>query len=169
MQKWEILSSKIQSLKIMQGVNKIMKNFVFCLFLTASISGCATQESFEACRDRIYDYWVQKGIKDYGEAFAYTGAGYAGQKQQVLKECGSLPTVKTARGLTLRSQDCNDLYTHVYLNCINGNEGFLTTSAAEGTMMFFDERAYSKLRLEALCREAKMIDRINFGVLICGE
>ena len=126
------------------------------------------QAAYEACEERIYAYWRQKGLQEFGDSTSYIGAGGAIQKEQVLDQCGQRPTTRSQRGLALLPQDCNNVYTWVFLNCV-GKREYLDSNHARGWVKSLDSRIFDKSRLGSLCEDGVRISREEFGILMCGE
>ncbi len=136
---------------------------VMILLALSGAPGLAARsgDAWEACRDRVFTDLEAAGLRDYGDAGAYTGATGSGALPEVIAQCGYHPE-RIARAW------CDTLYQQVYWNCReDGLEGL--SVAARSWVLIFDPDGPFIARLRRVCAEPAPLGRASFGRLLCGE
>jgi hypothetical protein len=136
---------------------------VMILLALSGAPGLAARsgDAWEACRDRVFADLEAAGLRDYGDAGAYTGATGSGALPEVVGQCGYHPE-RIDRPL------CDTLYQQFYLSC--REDGFEAMSvAARSWVLVFDPDGPFIARLRRVCAEPAQLGRASFGRLICEE
>jgi len=148
------------------------------LLLVPLIAFPATAGDWSRCERHVLKTLRAKGLKDYKDSMAYTGAGGAGAYEDIVRQCGYKPM--TERG-------CNAIYTNVYLSCrqsysrerkeeiqhrkIYGRPAvaaeFGLSSVEWSWLHGYDPKIVDVDLLEAACKTKNRISRQEFGNRLC--
>jgi hypothetical protein len=135
--------------------------FVLLALYAAPGAAAMSAEAWDACRERVIAVLEAKGIRDFGDVSAYTGATGTGALHAVVEQCGY-------RSERIDRQFCDDLYEQVYPGCrSDGFEGM--SMSATSWVLIFDPDGPLVNRLRRLCAQPADVSRAAFGRLVCGE
>ncbi len=133
------------------------------LLVLYGMPGVAAQsgDAWAGCRDRVIGALEAAGLRDFGDAGAYTGATGTAALEAVIAQCGYHPE-QVERAL------CDDLFQQVYQPC--REDGFEDLSmAATSWVLIFDPDGPFVERLRRVCTQAAPVSRAVFGRLVCRE
>jgi hypothetical protein len=117
--------------------------------------------AWDACRDRVIAELEARGLRDYGDVSAYTGATGTGALHAVIERCGY-------RSDRIDRPLCDDIYEQVYHACReDGFEGM--SVSATSWVLIFDPDGPLVARLRRVCAQPATVSRAEFGRLVCGE
>jgi hypothetical protein len=133
------------------------------LFVVYAIPGVAAMSAreWDACRDRVVATLEAKGLRDFGDVSAYTGATGTGALHAVIEQCGY-------RSERIDRAFCDDLYEQVYPACrADGFEGM--SMSATSWVLIFNPEGHLVNRLREVCAQPQTVGRAVFGRLVCNE
>lgn len=134
--------------------------FFFSVYATSGVAAMSARE-WDACRDRVIATLEAKGLRDFGDVSAYTGATGTGALHAVIEQCGY-------RSERIDRAFCDDLYEQVYPAC--RQDGFDGMSmSATSWVLIFDPEGQLVSRLRRVCTQPQTVGRAAFGRLVCDE